>query len=188
MPDQDREFLLSIFLMEAWDTLATLEDGLGGLRGPGVTTAVVEPLLVVSHRLKGAAALNEFPELAGLAETLERILQQAPALPAAARGATADFLADLLELLKQMLDGIGATGQEDAEAVATFRAAHAGVSLTPGPAGTGGAPGASGSPRREVERFFAQNPDVLDYFRPEAAEHLETMSHALLALERSGRS
>ena len=51
MQDQDREFLLSIFLMEAWDTLATLEDGLGRLRDPDVSTAVVEPLLVVSHRL-----------------------------------------------------------------------------------------------------------------------------------------
>jgi chemosensory pili system protein ChpA (sensor histidine kinase/response regulator) len=188
MPDQDREFLLSIFLMEAWDTLATLEDGLGRLRGPEVTMVAVEPLLVVSHRLKGAAALNEFPELAGLTETLERVLEQAPSLPAAARGAAADFLADLLGLLKQMLDGIGATGQEDAEAVAAFRAGHAGFLLSPAPSWTGRAPGAAGGPRREVERFFAENPDVLSYFRPEAAEHLETMSQALLAMEKSGPS
>ncbi len=190
MSDHDREFLLSIFLMEAWDTLATLEDGLGRLRGPEVSTVVVEPLLVVSHRLKGAAALNGFPELAGVTETLEQILERAPALPIGARGAAADFLADLLALLKKMLDGIGATGQEDAEAVAAFRAGHAGFLLTPAPAPAraGSSHGTSGGPRGEVERFFAENPDVLVYFRPEASEHLETMTQALLALEKGGRN
>jgi chemosensory pili system protein ChpA (sensor histidine kinase/response regulator) len=188
MPDKDREFLLSVFLMEAWDTLATLEDGLGRLRAPEVSTATVEPLLVVSHRLKGAAALNGFPELAGVTETLERTLEQAPALRAEARGATADVFAELLRLLKRMLDGIGANGQEDAEAVAAFRSGHVGFLLAPTPSPAGGASGAPAGPRAEVERFFAENPDVVVYFRPEASEHLETMTQTLLALEQAGRT
>src|SRR5262249_55279332 len=164
MPDpQEREFLLSIFLMEAWDTLATLEDGLGRLRAPEVTPAVVEPLLVVSHRLKGAAALEGFPALADVTGALEQILERAPGLPAGARGAAADFLADLVGLLKKVLDGIGATGEEDARAVAEFRAAHLDRLAATGAATAGTA---SGSPREEVERFFAENPDVLAYFRP----------------------
>mgnify|MGYP003694485601 CR=1 FL=1 len=30
--DGDRQFLLSVFLMEAWDTLAAVEEGLATLR------------------------------------------------------------------------------------------------------------------------------------------------------------
>src|SRR5262249_38202419 len=188
MPDpQEREFLLSIFLMEAWDTLATLEDGLGRLRSPRASPAVVEPLLVVTHRLKGAAALQGFPELAEVTGALEQVLERAPGLPADRRGAVADFLADLVGLLKKVLDGIGATGQEDPGVVAEFRAAHPDRLAAAAAVGTGPGLEASGSPHGEVERFFAGNPDVLAYFRPEAAEHLEVMTHALLALEQSGR-
>jgi chemosensory pili system protein ChpA (sensor histidine kinase/response regulator) len=183
VPDpQERESLRGIFLMEAWDTLATLEDGAGRLQARETTRVGLEPLLVVSHRLKGAAALHGFPELAGLAGALEQVLDGAPALPAAERGAAADFLVDLVALLKRLLDGIGATGQEDAAEVAAFRADHPAFFATPTAAPAAGPAAPPGGLRGEVERFFAENPDVLDYFRPEAAEHLETMTQALLAL------
>src|SRR5262249_32961027 len=39
--DGDRQFLLSVFLMEAWDTLAAVEDGLAALgRAPGEATTL----------------------------------------------------------------------------------------------------------------------------------------------------
>ena len=59
-PQPDREFLLSIFLMEAWDTVSILEEGAPGLSSGGD----VEPLLVVAHRLRGAAALHALAEAA----------------------------------------------------------------------------------------------------------------------------
>ena len=37
------------------------------------------------------------------------------------------------------------------------------------------------------DRVVGENEEILAYFAPEAAEHLETMTRALLALERSGR-
>jgi len=40
--------------------------------------------------------------------------------------------------------------------------------------------------RVELATFFAANDDVLSYFGPEAAEHLEAMTAAILALERGG--
>jgi chemotaxis protein histidine kinase CheA len=72
----DREFLLSIFLVEAWDTAGSLEEGLGRLAQPAERAeGATSPLLVLAHRLKGSAALHGFPgisTLAGLAEARDR--------------------------------------------------------------------------------------------------------------------
>src|SRR5262249_11254085 len=38
---------------------------------------------------------------------------------------------------------------------------------------------------RELDRFFSENGDALGYFAAEAAEHLDVMTAAMLALERS---
>jgi chemotaxis protein histidine kinase CheA len=67
----DQDFLRSIFLMEAWDTLASLEDGLTRLASG--TEPAWDDLFVVSHRLKGAASLHGFPRVASLADTMERL-------------------------------------------------------------------------------------------------------------------
>src|SRR5262249_45780381 len=40
--------------------------------------------------------------------------------------------------------------------------------------------------RAELAAFFATDDDVLSYFGPEAAEHLEAMTAAILTLERDG--
>src|SRR5207253_5475873 len=42
--------------------------------------------------------------------------------------------------------------------------------------------------REELGRFFAAHDDVMTYFAPEAAEHLDAMTTAMLALERDGAS
>ena len=54
----DREFLRSIFLMEAWETVAALEDGAGA-----VARGELDTLYVLTHRLKGAASLHGFPRV-----------------------------------------------------------------------------------------------------------------------------
>src|SRR4030095_13130057 len=43
---------------------------------------------------------------------------------------------------------------------------------------------AGGAALDELVRFYARNGDVLEYFGPEAVEHLETITHSLLALQR----
>ncbi|HEV8307635.1 MAG TPA: Hpt domain-containing protein [Methylomirabilota bacterium] len=195
---QDREFLLSIFLMEAWDTLATLEDGLGRLREPReMTAAGLEPLSVVSHRLKGAAALHGFPGLSELAGAMEQILERLPAAPPAARAQAADFLSDLVGVLKTVFDGIGVSGREDAEEIAAFGARHPAFFTRSSPWETSPvaalepatlADDAAGGLQGELDRFFAENAEVLAYFGPEAAEHLEAMTKSLLTLEQAGPS
>ena len=59
---RERELMLGIFLMEAWDTAGALEEGLGQLAGDDApSTEALAPLVVLAHRLKGSAALYGFP-------------------------------------------------------------------------------------------------------------------------------
>jgi chemosensory pili system protein ChpA (sensor histidine kinase/response regulator) len=165
----DREFLLSIFLMEAWDTVSILEDGAPGLS----TGGDVEPLLLVAHRLHGAAALHGFPRLAEEAAAIETMLERAAAAGDDERAAIGAALGDAVIRLREGLDGVGGGGPEPAAPVAEFAAAPA---LPESSARRGGL-------FDELAGFFADNEDVLEYFGPEAAEHLDTIIHSLLAIE-----
>ena len=99
----DREFLLSLFLMEAWDTVSTLEEGAGSLRDGGD----IEPMLVVTHRLRGAAALHGFPALAAEAAELESMLEHAQELAPQERGHLADALDQSVTRLRESLERVG---------------------------------------------------------------------------------
>src|SRR5262249_35260418 len=183
MSDQEREFLRGIFLMEAWDTVLTVEEGLPCLLDPAPQREALDPLVVVAHRLKGAAALHGFPETAELAGLLESALEAPPG----PRGAlsTHAFVADLLTAIKPVLDGIATMGTENGTAAVAFRTAHSDWFETEGP------PAAASRRPGDLllyaaRGFFAQHGDVLAYFGPEAAEHVETITRMLVALERQG--
>jgi chemosensory pili system protein ChpA (sensor histidine kinase/response regulator) len=176
--DGDRQFLLSVFLMEAWDTLAAVEDGLTALGHASGEEATLESLAVVTHRLRGSAALSGFPQVSALATAMEETVERVAAAPVDDRRALA-VLSDMVLALKTALDVIGATGAEDGEAIA--EALDRIVPAAPPEPGTETA-------RRleELDRFFAGQPDVLEYFVPEAVEHLESMAQSLVALEGEG--
>jgi chemosensory pili system protein ChpA (sensor histidine kinase/response regulator) len=149
----DQDFLRSIFLMEAWETLAAIENGIARLT-EGAEPAWDE-LSVVTHRLKGSASQHGFSRVATLADAVERAFAGLVGAPAAARTPAVSELAALLEALRSALDTPAAEAPSDPV-------------------------------RRELARFFAGGDEVLAYFAPEAAEHLETMASAVLALEQDG--
>jgi chemosensory pili system protein ChpA (sensor histidine kinase/response regulator) len=199
---RERELLLGIFLMEAWDTAGALEEGLGLL---SATTAPTEhalaPLVVFAHRLKGSAALHGFPGVSDLAAAAERLLEWAPAAPPEERRRAAGFLDGLVGLLKEVFDGISAVGVEDAARLGEFKARYP-VFFSTAPAAPAAprpllppaappAPPAIPSPVSaltvDLRRFFVEGGEVLEYFLPEAAEHLEAMTTALLAIEGGAR-
>ena len=155
----DQEFLRSIFLMEAWDTLAAIEEGIGRLAGGREPSW--DELFVVTHRLKGAASLHGFPRVSALADAVERALAALPRAGKVPAPGAVEELDGLLEALKTALDGPAADPVPEAG---------------PDPV------------RGEIARFFAENDEVLAYFLPEAAEHLEAITGAILALEREGSS
>jgi chemosensory pili system protein ChpA (sensor histidine kinase/response regulator) len=176
--DGDRQFLLSVFLMEAWDTLAAVEDGLTALGHAPGEAATLENLAVVTHRLRGSAALSGFPQVSALATAMEETVERVAAAPVNDRRVLA-ALSDMVLALKTALDVIGATGAEDGEAIA--EALDRIVPAAPLEPGTETA-------RRlnELDRFFSGQSDVLEYFVPEAVEHLESMAQSLVALEGDG--
>jgi chemosensory pili system protein ChpA (sensor histidine kinase/response regulator) len=172
----DRDFLRSIFLMEAWDTLVALEDGVGQLLADGGEPAWDE-LFLVTHRLRGAASLQGFGRVTALAEAMEGALRPLRGATTAARAAAVTGLNELLATLKARLESI-----------------EQGIE-PPGPAPVIGAPSprsaCAASPsadaddplRSELAQFFADNDDVLSYFVPEAAEHVEAMTAAIVGLD-----
>src|SRR5438093_1922579 len=174
----DQEFLRSIFLMEAWDTFAAIEQGITRLiRGE---EPAWDELFLVLHRLTGAAALQGFGPVAAMAERMDQTLRPLRNDSAEARALVAPRLAEQVALLKAALDAI----EQGAEPSA-LEAAPSPRPAGPPPA----APAAVADPvRAELAAFFTTNEDVLSYFGPEAVEHLETMTAAILTLGREGAS
>jgi len=187
-PSGDQDFLRSIFLMEAWDSLAALDEGVGRLVAGG--DPAWDEVFLVTHRLRGAAALQEFTTVASLAESLEQALHAVRGAPADARSSNVAATLSLLTSLKTTLEtiergaeptpGIAASGATPARPVVP-------VSEPAPAAGAPPSPSAAADPlRAELAAFFAANDDVLSYFGPEAAEHLDAMTTAIITLERYG--
>ena len=177
--DGDRQFLLSVFLMEAWDTLAAVEDGLAALRHSPDPTAVIEHLAVVTHRLRGSAALSGFPQVAGLATAMEEAVERVAATPPGADRRSLGALGDMVFWLKTALDVIGETGVEDAEAIAESLAGLA-PSTPPGPADE--------TTRRlaELDRFFTDQRGRPRVLRPRGGRASRGLAQSLVALEGEG--
>ncbi len=179
----DQDFLRSIFLMEAWDTLASLEDGVTRLASG--TEPAWDDLFVVSHRLKGAASLHGFPRVASLADTMEQALRPLVAAPATARAAAAADLDRTMNALKSALESIERNPESETAAPVAPPVAPeivpAAAVVEPDPS-----PSLTQDPlRHELMRFFAGSDEIVGYFVPEAAEHLETMTASLLSLADS---
>ncbi|HMH75245.1 MAG TPA: Hpt domain-containing protein, partial [Candidatus Udaeobacter sp.] len=122
---RERELLLGIFLMEAWDTAGALEEGLGQLTTvEAPTEEALATLVVFAHRLKGSAGLHGFPGVSDLAAGIERLLERAPAASAEERARSAVFLEGLVGLLKEVFDAISAVGIEDSARIGEFKARY----------------------------------------------------------------
>ena len=169
----DQALLRSIFLMEAWDTLAAVQEGVARLAGG--REPAWDDLFVVTHRLKGAASLHGFHEASRLADTVERALHALRhAAPATRRAAAAELTA-LAAALEAVLDTVEHRGPEPPPMPGVHAGGRAAIAALARP---------EDPVRRDLLRFFAAGDEVLAYFGPEAAEHLEAMTGALLALER----
>ncbi len=185
---KEREFLLSVFLMEAWDTFAAVEHGLTTLASGAETDG--DTLRVVTHRLRGSASLNGFPRVSALATVVESAVERALSTALADRQGAVTQLGELVLILKEALETIGTTGVENAAtldgALARYDTSAPAAAAPPG-APVPAAPAAEPpGPLAELDRFLRDNPDVLEYFIPEATEHLELMAQSLQGLEQGG--
>ncbi len=124
LDEQDDEFILGIFLMEAWETVATVEEGVRRLAGgEALSPELMTPLVVVSHRLKGAAGLHGYPVVSAVALVMEQLLEELPTTTGD-RSRQLQALGDMVGAVKRILDSIGGDGHEDAEAVSELHARY----------------------------------------------------------------
>jgi chemosensory pili system protein ChpA (sensor histidine kinase/response regulator) len=110
---------------------------------------------------------------------MEEAVEQVAATPREGDRRALAPLSDMVFWLKTALDVIGETGVEDADAIADSLAGL--VASSPRPPAE-----ETARPLAELDRFFADQADVLEYFVPEAIEHLEAMAQSLIALEGEG--
>jgi chemosensory pili system protein ChpA (sensor histidine kinase/response regulator) len=97
--------------------------------------------------------------------------------------------------LKEVFDGISAVGVEDTARIGEFKARYpalfSAAAASPRPEPSVPAPAPPPPPASgltvDLRRFFAEGGEVLEYFLPEAAEHLEAMTTGLLAIEDGAR-
>ncbi|HEV8226401.1 MAG TPA: hybrid sensor histidine kinase/response regulator [Methylomirabilota bacterium] len=125
LDDQESEFILSIFLMEAWDTVASVEEGVRRLAGGDPpSAAIIDPLVVVAHRLKGASALHGYPVVSAVALVMESLLEKLPGQSPPEQGRTLEALEDVVATVRRVLDMIGDDGREDVVTVSRLRARY----------------------------------------------------------------
>ncbi len=178
-PSQEKK-LVKTFLLEAWEGLVGLEQGLTGL-GTTEDGRARDAIIVLSHRLRGSAALYGYPQLSDLAGSFERLARQLAGQTAALREAAQELFTDSLQTLQQIFDRIAKGESEEVPQAAVLHRRYEDLlnrAASPAPmTPSDGVDGKLLEFRREQQR-------ALSFFGPEALEHVEGMAESLADLEK----
>jgi chemosensory pili system protein ChpA (sensor histidine kinase/response regulator) len=193
----DRE-ALELFLQEASDHLQYLREFSAILQEPQTKPEDLQRLYISAHTLTGTSASYGFPNFSEIAGKMAHIFQYAvnAQLTPEMYGPLTEFVADAISVLEFDLLQISSTGSETIEDLTAFKQRYAfafPTAIQPDPtilgeeiAGTGEAiPGMfAGESLVEHLPQDGEVPDeVLEFFIPEAEEHLQAVTECLLALE-----
>ena len=190
---------LELFLQEASDHLQYLREYSGLVQEPHSRPEDFERLYIAAHTLCGTSASYGFPLFAEVAGKLAHIFQYAmnARLGPDTYGPLTEFLSDAISLLEFNLLQIASDGTETAPDVAAFKqrysfafppvaadlaAQDAALAASAGQtqelsSAANGATGLQLPPDDEVPQ------EVLEFFVPEAEEHLQAATNSLLKLE-----
>jgi chemosensory pili system protein ChpA (sensor histidine kinase/response regulator) len=193
----DRESV-EIFLQEASDHLQYLREYSGLLQEPGAKPEDLQRLYISAHTLTGTSASYGFPHFSEIAGKMAHIFQYAvnAALTPEMYGPLTEFVADAISVLEFDLLQISSSGVETIDDLTAFKQRYAfafPAAIEAEPYAPGEPSAASGEPIPGVfvAESFAQHlpedgevPDeVLEFFIPEAEEHLQAVTECLLSLE-----
>ena len=203
MSSQGQEFV-EIFLQEASEHLQFLREYSGVLQDPYPVAEDIERLYISSHTLAGTSASYGFPLFSEVAGKLAHIFQYAmnASISAEASSALVEFISEAVAVLESDLILVSTSGQESHDDINTFKAKYPFAFQAPAPVETApeatsvypdqiaqepqGGPAAASKP----EIFIADLPvdgdvpeEILEFFVPEAEEHLQVVQDCLLALE-----
>jgi len=174
--------LIETYLQDGRAVLAALEDATVRLWLEADRSAALEDLAVLTHRLRGTAALYSHPQTAGLSGLLERLLEGRASFPETVIGGLVGVLECAHVCLEGALGRVSAGGDEGAVGLEFSRlggAAQLMALIQTYPeafrplvaAGSGGA---------ENQLSFAQaQAELWSFFAPEARELVETLRNQL---------
>ncbi|HXT87343.1 MAG TPA: response regulator [Verrucomicrobiae bacterium] len=191
---------IEVFLQEASEHLQFLREYTGILQEPQPSAADIERLYIAAHTLAGTSATYGFPLFSEIAGKLAHIFQYTrnASLNPDTIAPLTEFLSDAISVLEFDLLEISDNAREVAADIQAFKqrysfafpAAASSVSVEPAPAEAVADEDSSSHPEAQPESQYDQLPadgdvpeEVMQFFAPEAEEHLQVMTDCLLALE-----
>ncbi len=201
MSTLDRE-AVEVFLQEASENLQYLREYVSVLQDVEPRHEDLERLYISAHTLSGTSASYGFPRFSEIAGKLAHVFQYALNAPLGSdlHGPLTEFLSDGISLLETDLLEISDTGKENVDDIAVFKERYRfAFPAEPPPLNL--------SQPELRERFASEElqepivaaatgsyfdalpvdeevPDeILEFFQPEAEEHLQVVSDCLISLE-----
>ena len=203
MSTPDRE-AVEVFLQEAAEHLQYLREYVSVLQEISPRREDLERLYIAAHTLSGTSASYGFPRFSEIAAKLAHVFQYAlnATLGEDLHGPLTEFLSDGISLLETDLLEISDTGKETVEDIAAFKERYRFAFPTEPPPlnlqQPQSYPAASPSDSEEevvaaaTGSYFDALPaddevadEILEFFQPEAEEHLQVVSDCLISLEGS---
>src|ERR1700719_39147 len=191
---------MEVFLQEASEHLQYLREYIGVLQEIAPRHEDLERLYISAHTLNGTSASYGFPRFSEIAGKLAHVFQYATnaSLGEDLHGPLTEFLSDGISLLETDLLEISDTGQEAFEDIAAFKERYRfAFPAEPAPISYAQPAKQLFEPAEEFRdvaavtgSYFDALPEddevpaeILEFFQPEAEEHLQIVSDCLLSLE-----
>jgi chemosensory pili system protein ChpA (sensor histidine kinase/response regulator) len=197
----DREGV-EMFLQEASEHLQYLREYVSALQEVEPRHEDLEHLYIAAHTLGGTSASYGFPRFSEIASKLAHVFQYSLNAPLGSdlHGPLTEFLSDGISLLENDLLEISDTGKENLEDIAAFKERYRFAFPTEPPPLNYPQPEEGGRFADEIPRenavaaatgsYFDALPtddevpdEILEFFQPEAEEHLQIVSDCLISLE-----
>jgi chemosensory pili system protein ChpA (sensor histidine kinase/response regulator) len=202
MSGPDRE-AVELFLQEASEHLQYLREYVGVLQEIEPKREDMERLYISAHTLSGTSGSYGYTKFSEVAGKLAHVFQYAlnASLGEDLHGPLTEFLSDGISVLETDLLEISDTGKENVEDIAAFKERYRfAFPVEPPPLNlsaprSNSATALLGEPEQEIvsaatgSYFDALPPDdevpaeILEFFQPEAEEHLQIVSDCLISLE-----
>src|ERR1700683_4159508 len=190
---------VELFLQEASENLQYLREYSGMLQEPQTKPEDLEKLYIAAHTLAGTSASYGFPQFSEVAAKMAHIFHYAmnAALTADMHGPLTEFISDAISVLEFDLLQISSSGSETDGDILAFKQRYSFAFPAP-PSSRAAAEAAAtevapeqpvtgGLPAYSYVDYLPQDSDVpaevLEFFVPEAEEHLQAVTECLLALE-----
>jgi chemosensory pili system protein ChpA (sensor histidine kinase/response regulator) len=202
---------VELFLQEASEHLQYLREYSGMLQEPQTKPEDLEKLYIAAHTLAGTSASYGFPQFSEVAAKMAHIFHYAmnATLTADMHGPLTEFISDAISVLEFDLLQISSSGAETAEDIAAFKQRYSfAFPVAPSQAAAASENDYGSNAEGSIPRMDYASPEVapatsytdklpkdgevpdevLEFFIPEAEEHLQVVTECLLMLEANSKA